>query len=84
MELRKHHPGLVSRNYGAQIVDLTRKIQTTWNTQAERYRNLGDPVLMFGTSTHTTRNRKFYDQRDLTHQYQNHANETSQISYIEL
>ena len=32
-----------------------------------------DPISMFDTSTHTTVNGKFYDQQDLTQQYQNIA-----------
>ena len=73
LELQKHHPELKVRTYGAPVVDLKGAMQPTWNANTERYRNFGDPVAMFDSSAHTTVYPQFYDQRVLTHQYQNTA-----------
>ena len=54
LELQTRHPELMLKTYSAPAVDLKGAIQPTWNTKAERYRNLGDPTSLFGTSTHTT------------------------------
>ena len=54
LELQKHHPELKARTYGAPVVDLNGAVQPTRNTDTERYRNLGDPILMFDSSAHTT------------------------------
>ena len=74
LELQKHHPELMSRTYGAPVVDLKGAVQPTWNTKAERDRILGDPISMFDTSANATAYGTLYDQRTLTHQYQNNAN----------
>ena len=73
LELQKLHPELKVRTYGVPVVDLKRAIHPTWNKHTERYRNLGDFISMFDSSTHTTIYLKFYDQPALTHQYQNNA-----------
>ena len=73
LALQKHHPELRVRTDGAPVVDLKGAVQPSWNTDTERYRNFGDPISMFDFSAHTTFYQQFYDQRVLTHQYQNNA-----------
>ena len=82
MELQQHHPEVKVRTYGAPVVDLNGAIQPTWNANTERYRNFGDPISMFDSSAHTTVYPQFYDQRALTHQYQNNAKQINRINYI--
>ena len=81
LQLQKHHPELTVRTYGAPVIDLTRAMKPTWNANTERYRNFGDPVAMFDSSAHTTVYPQFYDQRVLTHQYQNTAQKQTNKSY---
>ena len=73
LALQRHHPELCVRTDGALVVDLKGAVQPSWNTDTERYRNFGDPISMFDFSAHTTFYQQFYDQRVLTHQYQNNA-----------
>ena len=73
LELQTNHPDLKVRAYVAPVVDLKGAMQPTWNTNTERYRNLGDPISMFDSSAKTIIYLKFYDQPALTHQYQNIA-----------
>ena len=83
LELQKHHPELKVRTYGAPVVDLKGAVQPNWSANTERYRNFGDPISMFDSSAHTTVYPQFYDQRALTHQYQNNAKKTlNRIHYI--
>ena len=77
LALQKHHPELRVRTDGAPVVDLKGAVQPSWNTDTERYRNFGDPISMFDFSAHTTFYQQFYDQRVLTHQYQNNARNLS-------
>ena len=72
--LQKHHPELKDRTYGAPVIVLKGSIQPAWNSNAERYRNFGDPISMIDSSAHTAMYGKFYDQKVLTHQYQSNAN----------
>ena len=74
LELQKHHPELKVRTYGAPVVDFKGAVQPNWSANTERYRNFGDPISMFDSSAHTTVYPHFYDQKALTHQYQNNAN----------
>ena len=82
MELQKHHPELNVRTDGAPVVDLKGAVQTSWNTDTERYRNFGDPISMFDFSAHTIFYLQFFDQKVLTHQYQNNANDLKTILEI--
>ena len=75
LALQKHHPELCVRTDGAPVVDLKRAVQPSWNTDTERYRNFGDPISMFDFSAHTIFYQQFFDQKVLTHQYQNNAND---------
>ena len=80
MERQKNHPELKSRTYNTPVVVLACRP----NANTERYRNHGDPISMFDTPTRTTMNGKFYDQRTLTHQYQNNAKQISQFDNIDV
>ena len=73
LELQKHHPELKVRTYWAPVVDLKDATHSTWNANTGRYGNFGDFVSMFGSSAHTTVYTQFYDNKVLTHQYQNNA-----------
>ena len=73
LELQKHHLELKVRTYGAPVIVLKGAMQPTWNANTERYINFGDPISMFDSSAHTTVYPQFYDQRALTHQYENNA-----------
>ena len=75
LELQKHKPELTVRTDGAPVLDLNGAVQTSWNTDTERYRNFGDPISMFDFSAHTIFYQQFFDQKVLTHQYQNNAND---------
>ena len=39
LELRRHHPELKVRTYGALVVDLEGAAHPSWNTDKKRYRN---------------------------------------------
>ena len=44
-EIQKRDPELMQRSYNAPTIDLKGASQRTWNTKAERYRNLHKPNL---------------------------------------
>ena len=69
LKLQKNHPELTTRTYSAPVVDVAFRP----NANTERYQNCGDPISLFDTSSQTTRTGQCYDQRTLTHQYQNNA-----------
>ena len=73
LELQTHPPELKVRTYGAPVVDLKGAMQPTWNANTERYIKFGDPVSMLDSSAHTTVYPQFYEQKILSHQYQNNA-----------
>ena len=73
LELQKYYPSLLSRIYGAPVLDLKEMIPNYYNSHEERYRNYGDPVSMLDRSAYSTLNTKFTDQPSSTHQYQHLA-----------
>ena len=73
LELQKHHPKLKVRTYRAPVLDFKGAVQPNWSANAEGHRKFADPISMFDSSAHTTVYPHFYDQKALTHQYQNNA-----------
>jgi hypothetical protein len=74
LELQKRYPQLQTRTYSAPVVDFSNAISPKYETNQERYRNIGDMVSMFDTGAHLNLKLDFMDQPTLTHQYQNIAN----------
>ena len=58
LELQKHYPRLLSRTYGAPVLDLKGMIPNYSNSHLERYSNYGDPVSMLDRSAYSTLNSK--------------------------
>jgi len=71
---KKRYPQLQTRTYSSPVVDFSNAISPKYETNQERYRNIGDPVSMFDSGAHSTLKLDFMDQPTLTHQYQNIAN----------
>ena len=65
-----------------QSLTLTEAVQPSWNTDTERYRNVGNPILMFDVSVHAAFYHQLYDHKVLTHQYQNIANNLNRNNNI--
>ena len=59
MELQPNRPELRSKTYSDPVVDLEGAVQSSWNSNAERYRKLGDPITMVDASSHTIAYGKF-------------------------
>lgn len=74
LELQKKYPQLQTRTYNAPVVDFTNAISPKYESNQERYRNIGDPISMFDSGAHSSLKLDFMDQPNLTHQYQNLAN----------
>lgn len=74
LELQKKYPQLQTRTYSAPVVDFTNVISPKYETNQERYRNIGDPISMFDSGANSYLKLDFMDQPNLTHQYQNLAN----------
>ena len=82
LELQKRYPQLQTRTYNAPVIDFTNAISPKYESNQERYRNIGDPISIFDSGARSSLNLKFMDQPNLTHQYQNLAKENSQNNIL--